>query len=86
MNDSFYCAAPWRGLHINPRGDVKTCCAGNPNMLGNLNTNTIEQILNNNVMTEIRASLAQGQHMSTVVTVYKLNVLVLIQNVPGTTV
>ena len=60
MND-FYCAAPWRGLHINPRGDVKTCCAGNPNMLGNLNTNTIEQVLNNNVMTEIRESLAQGQ-------------------------
>lgn len=58
---NFYCAAPWRGLHINPRGDVKTCCAGNPNMLGNLNTQTIEQILNSNLMTEIRASLAQGQ-------------------------
>ena len=22
MSDNFYCAAPWRGLHINPRGDV----------------------------------------------------------------
>jgi radical SAM protein with 4Fe4S-binding SPASM domain len=58
---NFYCAAPWRGLHINPRGDVKTCCAGNPNMLGNLNTQTIEQVLNSDLMTEIRASLAQGQ-------------------------
>lgn len=58
---NFYCAAPWRGLHINPRGDVKTCCAGNPNMLGNLNSQTIEQILNSNLMTEIRTSLAQGQ-------------------------
>jgi radical SAM protein with 4Fe4S-binding SPASM domain len=58
---NFYCAAPWRGLHINPRGDVKTCCAGNPNMLGNLNSQTIEQILNSNKMTEIRDSLAQGQ-------------------------
>ena len=58
---NFYCAAPWRGLHINPRGDVKTCCAGNPNMLGNLNTQSIEQILNSNPMIEIRASLAQGQ-------------------------
>lgn len=57
---NFYCAAPWRGLHINPRGDVKTCCAGNPNLLGNLNTQTIEQILNSDLMTEIRASLAQG--------------------------
>lgn len=58
---NFYCAAPWRGLHINPRGDVKTCCAGNPNMLGNLNTNTITEVLNNHVMTEVRASLAQGK-------------------------
>ena len=59
--DNFFCAAPWRGLHINPRGDVKTCCAGNPNMLGNLNSHTIEQILNSNLMTEIRASIAQGR-------------------------
>jgi len=58
---NFYCAAPWRGLHINPRGDVKTCCAGNPNMLGNLNSQGIEQILNSTLMSEIRADLAQGQ-------------------------
>lgn len=58
---NFYCAAPWRGLHINPRGDVKTCCAGNPNMLGNLNTHTITEILNSTAMTEVRASLAQGK-------------------------
>lgn len=58
---NFYCAAPWRSLHINPRGDVKTCCAGNPNMLGNLNTNTIKEILNGNTLKEIRQTLAQGQ-------------------------
>ena len=57
---NFYCAAPWRGLHINPRGDVKTCCAGNPNMLGNLNTQSITQILNSDLMAEIRSSLSQG--------------------------
>lgn len=59
--NTFYCAAPWRGLHINPRGDVKTCCAGNPNMLGNLNSQGIEQILNSALMIEIRHSLANGQ-------------------------
>ena len=58
---NFYCAAPWRGLHINPRGDVKTFCAGNPNMLGNLNSQGIEQVLNSDLMAEIRGSLAQGQ-------------------------
>ncbi len=59
MSDSFYCAAPWRGLHINPRGDVKTCCAGDPNMLGNLNTNNIIEILNGDLLQEIRGSIAQ---------------------------
>lgn len=58
---NFYCAAPWRGLHINPRGDVKTCCAGNPNMLGNLNSNSITEILNGSKLAEIRRSMAQGQ-------------------------
>lgn len=58
---NFYCAAPWRGLHINPRGDVKTCCAGNPNMLGNLNSQSINQILNSDLMAEIRTCLATGQ-------------------------
>ena len=58
---NFYCAAPWRGLHINPRGDVKTCCAGDPNMLGNLNDDTIQEILFGPVMQEIRQSIRQGQ-------------------------
>lgn len=60
MSD-FFCAAPWRGLHINPRGDVKTCCAGDPNMLGNLNEQTITEILHGPVMQEIRQSIRQGQ-------------------------
>ena len=60
MND-FYCAAPWRGLHINPRGDVKTCCAGDPNMLGNLNAQTIVEILHGPVMQEIRQSIREGK-------------------------
>ena len=58
---NFYCAAPWRGLHINPRGDVKTCCAGNPNMLGNLNDHNIEDILQGPKLIEIRQALSKGQ-------------------------
>lgn len=58
---NFYCAAPWRGLHINPQGSVKTCCAGDPNMLGNLNEQPIEQILNSKLLAEIRTTLSQGQ-------------------------
>jgi MoaA/NifB/PqqE/SkfB family radical SAM enzyme len=59
--DNFFCAAPWRGLHINPRGDVKTCCAGDPNMLGNLNEHTIVEILQSPVMQEIRQTISQGK-------------------------
>jgi MoaA/NifB/PqqE/SkfB family radical SAM enzyme len=58
---NFFCAAPWRGLHINPRGDVKTCCAGDPNMLGNLNTHSITQILNSDLMAQVRSEIAQGR-------------------------
>lgn len=58
---NFYCAAPWRGLHINIRGDVKTCCSGNPNMLGNINDKTIEQILNGPELQTIRAELREGR-------------------------
>lgn len=58
---NFYCAAPWRGLHINPRGDVKTCCAGDPNMLGNLNEQTIESIIHGPVLQEIRQSIRSGK-------------------------
>lgn len=60
MSD-FFCAAPWRGLHINPQGSIKTCCAGNPHMLGNLNDLDITQALDGAKAQEIRASLAQGK-------------------------
>ena len=56
-----YCAAPWRGLHINPRGDVKTCCAGDPNILGNLNDHTIDEILTGAALQRIRQTIRNGQ-------------------------
>ena len=59
-----YCAAPWHGLHINPRGDVKTCCAGNPNVLGNLATHSVDEMLNNDYMREVREEMKQGKFHS----------------------
>lgn len=56
-----YCAAPWRGLHINFRGDVKTCCAGDPNMLGDLNHSTMQEILQGTKLREIRETIKSGQ-------------------------
>lgn len=55
-----FCAAPWRGLHINFRGDVKTCCAGDPNLLENLNNNSINEVLQSEKMIEIKESIRSG--------------------------
>jgi radical SAM protein with 4Fe4S-binding SPASM domain len=57
---NFYCAAPWRGLHITPQGDVKTCCAGYSPRLGKLNNSTITEIINSNELKEIRQSIKNG--------------------------
>ena len=59
--NNFYCAAPWRGLHINPQGYVKTCCAGNPSMMGNLESESIESVLQGPMMQDIRDSIRQGK-------------------------
>jgi MoaA/NifB/PqqE/SkfB family radical SAM enzyme len=59
--NKFYCAAPWRSLHIAINGDVKTCCAGAPNYLGNLNTQSIESVVTGARLKEIRQSIQQGE-------------------------
>jgi len=56
-----HCAAPWRGLHINFRGDVKTCCAGDPNMLGDLNHQPISEIVFGDALREIRRTIKSGE-------------------------
>jgi organic radical activating enzyme len=61
----FYCAAPWRSLHIAINGDVKTCCAGAPNYLGNLNSQSIETVIHGSKLKEIRESIKQGNPHST---------------------
>jgi len=55
-----YCAAPWRSLHLNFEGQIKTCCAGNPNMLGKLSDGSIESILQSTKLKEIKESIQKG--------------------------
>lgn len=52
-----YCTAPWRGLHIDPTGDVKVCCAGRRGALGNLNSNSIQQILSGPALSQLRQDI-----------------------------
>lgn len=60
MQEKKYCAAPWRGLHINQTGDVKFCCAGKPGILGNLNTASLEQCLQSPAAQQLRRQISQG--------------------------
>jgi MoaA/NifB/PqqE/SkfB family radical SAM enzyme len=55
-----YCAAPWRSLHLNFEGQIKTCCAGDPHLLGNHDTGTIEEILSSEKLKEIKSTLLTG--------------------------
>lgn len=58
-----YCAAPWRGLHINPQGEVKTCCAGQPEYLGklcNLDINNINDVIYSQKLNEVRDLMRNG--------------------------
>jgi hypothetical protein len=55
-----YCAAPWRGLHLNYDGLVQTCCAADTTVLGKNNKGTIESILQGPKLTEVKESIKQG--------------------------
>lgn len=54
-----YCSAPWHGLHINPMGIVKTCCAGNPNYTDAISS-TIDSVVNSAFMREVRTQMLDG--------------------------
>jgi len=55
------CAAPYKGLHINFGGDVKTCCAGAPGIIGNINDKSISEILKSKELQRIRAKVSHGE-------------------------
>lgn len=56
---NFQCSAPWEGMFINPDGDFRVCCSGQS--LGNLNKNSLEDILYGEELTNVRNDiLTQG--------------------------
>jgi len=55
-----YCASPWRGLHLNFEGQVQTCCAAHPAVLGKNHKGSIESVLQSDAIKEVRASIKQG--------------------------
>jgi MoaA/NifB/PqqE/SkfB family radical SAM enzyme len=55
-----YCTAPWNGLTIREDGQVRTCCSGNKS-LGNLNTQSIQEIENSDILLQIQQDMQSGQ-------------------------
>lgn len=51
-----FCAAPWTNLYLDSNGDILTCCVGKT-VLGNIRTQSIEEILANNTAKEIKQKL-----------------------------
>lgn len=62
-----FCILPWIHLHSWPNGNCYLCCIadpGNPNaIVGNLAKNTINEILNNDIMKKIRLDMLAGREI-----------------------
>jgi radical SAM protein with 4Fe4S-binding SPASM domain len=58
QNNTF-CAAPWSLIYIYPNGQVTTCVKGKK-ILGDLNKNSIEEILYNNQRNEIKQDMLRA--------------------------
>ena len=51
LNEKKYCAAPWRGLHLNFDGQIKTCCAA---------ITRLDSVLGSDELLEVKQSLKKG--------------------------
>jgi sulfatase maturation enzyme AslB (radical SAM superfamily) len=60
MQPTVYCTAPWNGLTVREDGHVRTCCNGIKS-LGDLNTQTIQEIENSDILAQIQQDLQLGQ-------------------------
>jgi MoaA/NifB/PqqE/SkfB family radical SAM enzyme len=56
---NIYCTAPWNGLTIREDGQVKTCCVGYK-VLGNLHTQTIQEIEKSAILSQIQQDMLSG--------------------------
>lgn len=61
MSKDVYCSAPWKGITIRENGDVLTCCIGKT-ALGNLNNQTIDDIMSSDALSKIKSDLAVGHN------------------------
>ena len=53
------CSLPWTGVFVNPDGQIKNCSISGEN-IGNINQDSLEQILNNDANQAIRNDMING--------------------------
>lgn len=59
LHNEVYCTAPWKGVAIMQDGSVRSCCNGLTE-LGNLNQSSIEEIVESNVVEQLKQDLING--------------------------
>jgi radical SAM protein with 4Fe4S-binding SPASM domain len=57
-----YCTAPWNGITVQPDGSVTTCCVGKVS-LGNINQQSIIEIINNPTHQRIKQNLLDNTNL-----------------------
>ena len=55
-----FCCAPWNTVWTGSNGDVKFCCAS-IDVLGNIKTQSVEEIYNNPISKKLRTQFLQGE-------------------------
>ena len=60
MNKETFCSLPFTEIFLGPDGHVKTCCSAS-NSIGSLHTNTIDELINGKVATDIRQHILDGK-------------------------
>lgn len=69
-NKKPYCTAPWNALTIGENGNVKTCCSGRT-ILGNINSESIADIVKNNPILDVKNKLLSNQYTSNCTACYE---------------
>ena len=60
MNKETFCSLPFTEIFLGPDGHVKSCCSAS-NSIGSLHTNTIDELINGSVATDIRQHIIDGK-------------------------
>lgn len=63
LNNKSFCPLPWTGFIVNQNGDVKNCVLAK-DVIGNVNTSTIQEVLANEKNMEIKRQMLSDQKPS----------------------